>query len=127
MKSYALPLMLILVVCGSFAIVFAAPDDTDTTQKKNRENAVKSEHTKWLGESLREIQQIKVGMTRTQLLKVFQEEGGLSTPTQRTYVYSKCEIIKVDVTFQVQDKNAEHPKDKITKITKPYLASSILD
>ena len=70
-------------------------------------------------------------MTRKDLLKVFQEEGGLSTRTQRRYVYRGSLYIKVDVIFEAvgvpADKFAESPKDKITKISKPFLEWSIID
>jgi len=33
---------------------------------------------------------IKVGMSRSDLMKVFTTEGGLSTTSQRTYVYRQC-------------------------------------
>src|SRR5437016_2756134 len=60
---------------------------------ENRQKAEKQiqlpllDHTKWLATCMRETEHIKVGMTRSELLKVFQEEGGLSSRTQRTYVY----------------------------------------
>src|SRR5882672_6754324 len=57
-------------------------------------------HAEWIASSLKEIQKIKVGMTRGELLKVFTTEGGLSTRTSRTYVYQPCSYIKVDVEFE---------------------------
>jgi len=86
---------------------------------------------KWLARSLREIETIKPGMTRADLLKVFEEEGGISTRSQRTYVYRDCALIKVDVTFEAvgmpEDKLAESPKDRITKISRAYLGWHIVD
>src|SRR4051812_37389439 len=58
------------------------------------------DQTKWIADSLIEMKTIKVGMTRSDLLKVFDTEGGLSTGLNRTYVYRKCPLIKVDVEFQ---------------------------
>ena len=64
-------------------------------------------------------------MSRADLLKVFTEEGGLSTRTWRRYVYRECLYIKVDVEFEpagnTEDKLPERPTDKITKISKPFL------
>ncbi len=45
------------------------------------------EHTEWITKSLEEMLTIKAGMTRADLLKVFAEEGGISTRSQRRYVY----------------------------------------
>ena len=90
-----------------------------------------SGHTEWLAKSLREIQSIRVGMTRRELSKVFVTEGGLSNRTFRRYVYRGCPLIKVDVEFTpagaAEDKGREHPEDRIIKISRPYLEKSILD
>jgi hypothetical protein len=65
-------------------------------------------------------------MTSTDLLKVFVEEGGLSTPTFQTFAYRDCPYIKVDVTFE--SKPADQPAStKIATISKPYLAWAIAD
>jgi hypothetical protein len=89
------------------------------------------EHTEWIAKSLKEIEGVKVGMTRADLLKVFKEEGGISTRTWRRYAYRYCAYIKVDVEFEPvgepEDKLSQSPKDKILKISKPFLEWSIID
>ena len=95
------------------------------------------EHTEWVVESLKEMQTIKVGMTRADLLKVFTTEGGLSTGLNRTYVFRGCAFIKVDVEFDPVGRPArdregrvtlvEADEDVIKKISKPYLDRSVLD
>ena len=89
------------------------------------------EHTEWIAKSLKEIEGVQVGMTRDDLLKVFTEEGGISSRSRQRYVYHNCPYIKVDVEFepvdQVDDKMVRGPKDKITKISKPFLEWSIID
>lgn len=80
---------------------------------------------------LKEIQTIKGGMTRKQLLEAFTTEGGLSSRTWRTYVYRRCPYIKVDVEFKPvrseSDKFSEMPEDLITRISRPYLQWPIMD
>jgi len=80
---------------------------------------------------LRWTYDIKAGMTRMHLLRVYPEEGGLSTRAQRTYVLKGCPYIKVDVKFlavgNVQDGLTQDPNDKIQEISKPYLDYSIMD
>jgi len=88
-------------------------------------------HSEWMAQSLREMETIKVGMTRADLLRVFREEGGLSTRTQRQYVYRECPYIKVAVEFE-RVGNAEAPfpengKDKIVKISRPFIEWSVVD
>jgi hypothetical protein len=90
-----------------------------------------TDHTKWVESVLRAADTIKPGMTRKELLRVFTEEGGLSSRTWRTYVYKDCPYIKVDVEFSpagdVGNGLREGPNDKIVKISKPYLEYSIMD
>jgi len=89
------------------------------------------DHTKWIAKSLREIETVKVGMTRADLLKVFKEEGGLSTRTWQRFPYHECPYIKVEVEFEpvgeLESKGSYGPRDKIIKISKPFLEWSILD
>jgi hypothetical protein len=89
------------------------------------------EHTNWISSVLAWIQDVKPGMTRMDLLKVFTTEGGLSNRSRQTYVLKQCPYIKVDVEFapatNEQDRLTEMPEDKIEKISRPYLAYSIMD
>jgi hypothetical protein len=89
------------------------------------------QHTKWIAEAMREIGTIKPGITRAELLKVFTTEGGLSTRTQRQYVWHRCPYIKVDVRFRPakneNERLKEDPADIIVEISRPYLQWSILD
>ena len=89
------------------------------------------ERTMWIAKVLRQIQKIKPGMKRQDLLKVFTMEGGLSTRFQRTYVYSECPYIKVNVRFKAatneSDGIEQDPDDIIESISQPYLEFSIMD
>jgi hypothetical protein len=91
----------------------------------------KESHMDWIANSLKQMQTIKVGMSREELLEVFKEEGGISTRTRRRYVYRECPYIKMDVEFEAieakEDKTTEYRSDKIVKISKPYLEWSIID
>ena len=63
-------------------------------------------------------------MTRSDLLRVFTTEGGLSSRTHRTFVLKECRTIKVDVEFSGSGDEAE---DKITQISRPYLGYGVYD
>ena len=126
------------VLCGCLAVLTAGVFVTsssigqgDNSQNEQEATDAPLDHPEWLANSLREMQTVKPGMTREDLFNVFQEEGGLSTRTQRTYVYRDCRIIKVDVTFEVvgspEENLVESPKDVIREISKPFLDWSILD
>lgn len=89
------------------------------------------ERTKWIAKALRQIEKIKPGMKRQDLLTVFTTEGGISTRFQRTYVYSECPYIKVDVRFKAATHESngmgEDADDIIDSISQPYLAWSHMD
>lgn len=98
-------------------------------QSENQQSRldIDREHTAWIAFTLRSIQAIKAGMTRSDLMKVFTTEGGLSTSSERTYVYRQCPYIKVDVKFSNSSHGEELPTDKIVEISRPYLAWSVTD
>ena len=81
-------------------------------------------HSQWVNNVLVWIATIKPGMTRSDLLRVFTTEGGLSTRTHRTYMLKQCPTIKVDVEFSISRNEAD---DKITQISKPYLDYGVSD
>jgi hypothetical protein len=96
---------------------------------------IDQEHTKWIDHVMRTISTIKPGMTRKDLLGMLTGEGGISTRTQRRYVYKHCPYIKLDVEFSPTEQpddagQAEYYEsldDKIVKISRPYLEYSIMD
>jgi hypothetical protein len=94
-----------------------------------------AELTRRISDAILETSTIKVGMTRGDLMRVFTIEGGISTRSQRTYVYRRCPYIKVDVEFDVEhlrDSQGRIPlpqadEDVIRHISRPYLAWTIAD
>ena len=137
MKKIILPAVL-LVGLGVAVRVSSAPKPSASELKQSqaefvaRSKAANSQQTKWIVKSLKEMQTIKVGMTRAQLAKVFTTEGGLSTRTWRRYVYRQCPYIKVNVEFKPISKSKKYPhsesrNDVITKISQPFLEWSIMD
>lgn len=89
------------------------------------------EYQHWISDVMQEIQAIKPGMTRGQLLQVFETEGGISTRTQRRYAHRDCPFIKVNVRFDPvgspDDKLINSNDDKIREISQPFLEWSIID
>jgi hypothetical protein len=93
--------------------------------------------TNWIRDALLEIQTIKVGMNRDQLLSLFTTEGGSATGLKRTYVYRRCPYIKIDVEFAAVGRPArdaedrvtlvESERDVITAMSRPYLAWEMTD
>lgn len=76
------------------------------------------------------MRHIQAGMTRKELLRVFMEEGGLSTRTHRRYAYRKCGLIKVDVEFAPTGdpgSGEQQPNDLILKISKLSLELPVVN
>src|ERR1700759_3275828 len=116
-----------IVVGLAFVLTLPAISKQDDKEAQRLQEARK--HSEWVAKSLKEMQTVKVGMSREELLKVFEGEGGLSTRNHRTYVYRECPYIKVDVDFETVDDSPfeQDKRDKIVKISKPYLAWSVTD
>lgn len=111
----------IVVLCMCAATAVAQSNMRPSDPELNRE------HTEWIASVLHSVEAIRVGMARSDLLKVFTTEGGLSTTSRRTYVLRQCPYIKVDVRFAAAKPDQELPTDKIIEISKPYLAWSVFD
>jgi len=92
---------------------------------------------RWVGAALLEIETVKVGMTRGQLLALFDTEGGVFSGLRRTYVYRRCPTIKVDVESEAVGRPSrdaegrvtmvESDQDLIMKMSRPYLAPAVID
>jgi hypothetical protein len=92
--------------------------------------------TRSIDQVLKDVSSIQSGMTRAELLRVFTTEGGLSTRDEQRYVYRRCPLIKVMVTFRrpadADDDwggapEEERAGDIIQSISKPFLEYSITD
>jgi hypothetical protein len=112
---------IMLVIASIFLVAFLS---LALQAQRNDDTAA---HVQWVENALKDIQTIKVGMTRRDLLQVFTTEGGLSSPRSRQYVYKKCPYFKVHVDFELSgNKAVESPDDKIINISKPYIERSII-
>jgi hypothetical protein len=107
------------------------PVSAITSTPEERAAAINSPLTKAIVDVMEAIDTIKPGMTRADLLAVFTEEGGLSWRVHRTYIYRWCPYIKVDFDFapvtNPDDPQTEMSKDKILKMSRPYLEYSMAD
>ena len=89
-------------------------------------------YSDWLRHRMDEAYSIQVGMSRADLLKVFNIDGGMQGIPPRRYSLPRCDMIKVDVEFELSQgaSRAKLPPDKelkISAISKPYLAPSTPD
>ena len=95
------------------------------------------DHVAWVAQTLKQMQAIKPGMTRMDLLKAFTTEGGLSIGLHRTFVSRECPYFKVDVEFEAvghpsrevngRETLVESSQDSIVNVSRQYLQFSITD
>jgi hypothetical protein len=82
-------------------------------------------HRQWLNEQYTEATSIKPGMSRADLLQVFEEDGGLQRIPATRYLLKSCNMIKIEVEFDTEYGQAGEEKPdadlKITKVSQPYL------
>src|ERR1043166_4045766 len=133
----------ILVLPGViFALVFSLPlysfrTYTNFAQVQPPVEQSSEKNNAWVEHSLNRMRSVKSGMTRADLLKVFTEDGGLSTSLWRTYVYRECPYFKVDVEFTPVGRTArdvngrvtlvESDSDIIKSISRPYVDWPVVD
>ena len=88
-------------------------------------------HEQWLAERLHEATSVREGMSRADLLKVFEEDGGLQRIPAGRYVLKSCRLIQVEVDFATRYGREYRPVPdaelRITKISAPYLAYPAVD
>jgi hypothetical protein len=126
-RLFALTSLSIIFIGSS---VFVRP-----TQSASQEPCAQ-DHNAWVAHALQQMETIKPGMTREDLLKVFRTEGGLSIGLRRTFVSRDCSYFKVVVAFKAvagPDRDnagflrVEDNRDIIVKVSKPYLEFAIKD
>ena len=89
-----------LLAFGLLAWVAIGSSAQDGSTRPANQEQCSQDRRAWVAQALQKMETIQPGMTRKQLLKVFTEEGGLSTRLRRTYVSQECPYFKLDVEFE---------------------------
>ena len=87
-------------------------------------------HQQWLEERYKEAISIKPGMSRADLIKLFDEDGGIQMITATRYVLKSCRLIQIEVKFNAYgaDFRSIPAKDlKIMEVSRPFLQPMALD
>jgi hypothetical protein len=94
-------------------------------------STVEQTHPQWLVERIGEAKSIAAGMSRADLLRVFEQDGGLNSIPARRYVLRSCRYIKVDVEFDITQGSYSRamPDEslRISSISEPYLGYIVTD
>lgn len=84
-------------------------------------------------EALKDVRQLKPGMTRREVEHKFELDGGAMPIDQNRYLYKKCGFIKVVIDFKLAHKfkpgqfPESSPDDVIIKVSKPDLELPDMD
>ena len=83
-------------------------------------------------EALKAADKLKPGIMRLEVENEFELDGGLAFQGQGRFTYRRCHYIKIDVEFEkTQESGAPtvvfSPGDRVTKISRPYLAYPVSD
>ena len=127
------------LLVGTILLVTIAgrPSAELTAQTPQLFQVSKESHIQWVADIMKRMATIREGMTRGELLTVFEGSGGLSTRLQRTYVSRDCFYFQVDVEFRAvatPSRDAEgrvtpqeDERDVIVRISRPYVAGPVID
>jgi hypothetical protein len=123
-------------VLALLAAVTVTCAESVAAQTPEEDSETRASHLAWVVKAMTQMDTIRPGMTRAQLLIVFTTEGGLSTRLHRTFVSQDCPFFKVDIDFKAAEQTGE-PSEKeflnesdadiILKISRPYLQGSVMD
>jgi hypothetical protein len=123
-----------MALCCFSSLPAAGADSIVSISGPSREQQA---HIDWVGKVYERMLTIAPGMTRAQLLKIFEPDGGLSTSLQGRFVSRECLYFKVEVEFEAvgrssRDANGrvtmiEAEDDRIVKISRPYVEPRFAD
>lgn len=98
---------------------------------RTSEDEKRHDRVQWLAQSMEEAQTIKVGMSKAELMKIFEPDGGLQPGGwSGRFSLRSCPFIMINVQFRPPDSsNPAPPDDKmlIAKVSEPYLEPPALD
>jgi hypothetical protein len=109
-------------------LVLAVMAVSNSVGAEGSNDGVEGAHQQWLLDRLKDAKSIKPGMSRTQLLELFEEEGGWETEPPQRYILKRCALMHLDVQFHPVDEwqAKKHPAKaddllQITTVSKVYL------
>jgi hypothetical protein len=115
--------MAFLTSCPSIVFTSGVPLKAD-------ESAI---HNKFVEKCLRDFESIKLGMTRSEIEKKFLKDGGLQSVSPVRYAHPICSYFKIDIEFDFQSNASDQgraivgKRDKVIKVSRPYIERPFLD
>ena len=81
----------------------------------------------WVEKCLVDFGRIRVGMTRSDVDKIFPQDGGIQCVSPVRYIHPECGYFMIDVSFDFkrnpddQNRAITSPDDLVTNISRPYI------
>lgn len=97
------------------------------------ERQPEADHVKWVATCLEDFECIKAGMTRGEVESRMPFDGGIHSAGLVRFTHPDCLMFKVDVEFEFkldpadQNRAVTSKDDKVTKVSKPYIARGSID
>lgn len=124
MRRITVTIMVALAMSTGLCLCVAGTE-TDRNQQADR--------VAWVAKCLAEFMEIKPGMTRAEIEKRMQKDGGIQSYVTVRYLHPECSYFKLDVEFSVKrnpdDQNRLVPSadDKAVKVSRPYIENPYID
>ena len=113
----------------SFFLVISA--FSFTLPARAYQSNVESQCCSMVTQALEAANRIKKGMSRAEIEKEFNKDGGIDFGSSTIYTFKLCSLIKIRVEF-VQNKDDaasanDHQKDLVQSVSKPYIEYPMRD
>ena len=124
MRTIVLPAV---IASLAVATVLVSGSGSEAEQSRHQERIA------WVGRCLAGLNEIRPGMTRAEIERRLQPDGGIQGPASVRYGHRECGYFKIDVEFAVarnpngQNRAVPSPEDKAVKVSKPYIEQPHID
>jgi|GEM_PF-1055837 len=107
------PFLVAVFLSGATIVSSSSPNSLGNPAQQER---CSQEHREWVADTLQKMKTIKPGMTRNELLEVFETEGSLSDGLRRTYASQDCPYFKVDLEFEAVGRQSYDNEGRVTLV-----------
>ena len=91
----------------------------------------RARRTAWLAGCVEEGRAVRPGMPRSELLKRFEQDGGLGTPGRTHFNHRHCHEVKIRVDFdfsgRASDDGQPRLDDVVSGVFGPYIGPQMID
>jgi hypothetical protein len=120
---------ILILSLGAFSSVSCT--SVESTAPNPPSTEVSDERSEWVFKCLEDMNSLKAGCTRAEVLEKFAPCGGIATRTSQQFYYGACRYFVIDVTFKAvqnpDDRTTEDPSDIVVEVSKPRVEIPPMD